>query len=110
MNRLKLVKGRIAKGIGDLIELAKHVGPAGGVPIDPDRSGEFVNAASDVENSQTTIVALRGKRAETLLERIHDAIRLVLRNHQGRRKTDRVRPAAEHQNAALETHGFDTIA
>jgi hypothetical protein len=46
------VEGVIRKRIGKVVQIAKHVGAAGGIPIDTDGSGLLMNPAADVQDSR----------------------------------------------------------
>jgi hypothetical protein len=55
VNGLQGVEGGISERVRKLVELANHVGSAGGVAVDANGSGEFVDAAADVEGSHVRI-------------------------------------------------------
>src|SRR5579862_8025279 len=60
MNGAQLIEGVIAERIRQPVELAQHIGAAGGIPVDTNRSGKFVDPAADVEDSQfSRLIRLR---------------------------------------------------
>jgi hypothetical protein len=50
MNGADLAESVIAERVGEAVEFGEDVGAGGGIAIDADGAGEFVDAASYVEN------------------------------------------------------------
>src|SRR4051812_1605661 len=59
MDRRQPVERPVGEGIGKTIEIGQHVGAAGGIPVEPDRSGLLVNPAADVEYLHPLVAVFR---------------------------------------------------
>jgi hypothetical protein len=51
------VERGVAEGVRKPIQVAENVGTASGVPVDSDSARQFIDAASDVENSHGLTMA-----------------------------------------------------
>jgi len=51
VDRPHAVERAVPKWIREAIQIAQHVGAAGGIPVNADRAAVFVNAAADVQDS-----------------------------------------------------------
>ncbi len=47
------VEGAVGEGVGETVEVGEHVGAAGGIAVDADGAGLFVDPAADVEDPQS---------------------------------------------------------
>src|ERR1035438_5734006 len=60
VNGQQPVEGIVSKRVRKAVQIAKDVGAARGIPVDPDGSGLLVNPAADVQYSQSSRIARAG--------------------------------------------------
>src|ERR1035441_5724630 len=60
VNGQQPVEAIVSKRVRKAVQIAKDVGAARGIPVDPDGSGLFVNPAADVQYSQSSRIGRAG--------------------------------------------------
>jgi len=76
VDRGQSIKRTIGERIRESVEIGQDVGAAGGIPVQPDRSGLLVNPAADVQDPQLLAVLRHSSRVSSANQSASDATSL----------------------------------